>query len=367
MRDDFSQKTKRALGDRVAWKCCFPGCDGITIGPGHTHNEHVLRLGIAAHITAASQAGPRYNPNLTSEERKSIKNGIWLCIKHGDLIDKDFTEYSTDTLRQWKAQAEEKAHKKLTSTNGLDNYLTTFISVGASIICEAEWNSIKANIWTFKVGRFIKGNEGALFDYSMNFNVISTLDKYLIFERQGDGRILENIELNKGSNNLEMTFSVRDKFQSQDPNLVGGDIALGEDGDIAFFGGDFKLVSGIDAAKQAIRLTLSSEFGEWKENPLTGSYFTNYYKEYKADQLTLNRLLKLEITRLLSIPVYGGYPPSIEPQLPFIKRILSVEVLESSPNESQVSVLLKGEWGNGNVFEEIFKIFVKSNRNNLRK
>jgi hypothetical protein len=359
MRDDFSQQVKRSLGDRVAWKCCFPGCDEVTIGPGNKDENHVVKLGVAAHITAASPGGPRYNSDITSEERSAIKNAIWLCTKHGELIDKDFTEYSADTLRQWKAQAEEKAHKNLISPNGFDNYLTTFISVGASIICEAEWNSIKSNTWTFKVGRFIKGNEDALFEYSMNFNLISPLDKYLIFERQGDGRILETIELNKGSDSLEIIFVVKDKFLSQDPNSVGGDIALGEDGDISFADGDFKLVSGIDAARQAIRLTLSSKFGEWKENPLTGSYFTNYYKEYKANQLLLNRLLKLEITRLLSIPVHGGYPPSFEPQLPFIKRILSVKILESSPNESQVSVLLKGEWGNGDIFEETFKIFVK--------
>jgi hypothetical protein len=358
MRDDFSQQVKRSLADRVAWKCCFPGCGEVTIGPGNKDDNHVVRLGVAAHINAASPGGPRYNYDMSSEERGSIKNAIWLCNKHGELIDKDFTEYSADTLRQWKAQAEERAHKNLISTNEIDNYLTTLISIGSSIICEAEWNSIKSNIWTFKVESFIKGNEDALFEYSMNFNVASILDKYLIFERQGDGRILDNIELNKRSDSLEIAFCVRNKFRSQDPNLVGSDIALGEDGDISFADGDFKLVSGIDAARQAIRLTLSSEFGEWKENPLIGSYFAHHYKEYKADQLTLNRLLKLEITRLLSIPVNGSYPPSFEPQLPFIKRILSVKVHEEKSDKNQVSFLINGEWGNGEHFEEIFNIFI---------
>lgn len=359
MRDDFSQQVKRNVADRVAWKCCYPGCEDATIGPGNKDENHVLRLGVAAHITAASPKGPRYDSSITLEERSSIKNAIWLCTKHGELIDKDFTEYSTDTLLQWKAQAEERAHKNLISVTDLDNYLTTFISIGASIICEAEWNSIQSNIWNFKVGNFIRGNELALFDYSMNFTAVNTLDKYLIFERQGDGRILENIELKKDSDNLQITFVVKDKFLSQDPNLVGGDIALDEDGDISIVDGDFKIVSGIDSARQTIRLTLGSEFGEWKENPLTGSYFTNYYKGYKADELTLNRLLKLEITRLLSIPVLGGYPPSFEPQLPFIKRILSVELLQTCINENQVSVLLKGEWGNGETFKETYQIFVK--------
>ena len=188
----------------------------------------------------------------------------------------------------------------------------------------------------------------------MNFNSISNLDKYLIFERQGDGRILESIELNKGLNSLEVALKVKDRFPSQDPNLVSADI----DANFSFFENDIKLVKGIDAARQAIRLTLGSKFGDWKENSLTGSYFTDHYKNFKSDKLILNRLLKLEITRLLSIPINGGYPPSFEPLLPFIKRVLSVSVHEEKSVKNQVSFLVIGEWGNGKTFEEIFNVFI---------
>lgn len=58
MRDEFSQQIKRALADRVAWKCSYPGCREITIGPGSSNDKHVLRLGVAAHISAASEGGP---------------------------------------------------------------------------------------------------------------------------------------------------------------------------------------------------------------------------------------------------------------------------------------------------------------------
>jgi hypothetical protein len=359
MRDDFSQQVKRNLADRVAGKCCYPGCNEVTIGPGKKDDNHVIRLGVAAHITAASAGGPRYNPHISPDERSSIKNAVWLCTKHGDLIDKDFTEYSAETLQQWKAQAEEKAHENLVAVNADDSYLTTLISIGSSIICEAEWNAIKLNVWTFTIGNFIRGNEDSLFEYSLNFNSISVFDKYLIFERQGDGRILESIELNKGiGNRMVIAFVVRDKFPSSNPNLVGGDIALGDDGDISFEDGDFKLVNGIDAARQAIRSTLSLGFGELLENPLVGSYFSQYYKEYKSNPLTLERLLQLEITRLLSIPIRGGYPPLFEPILPFIKRVLSVRVQEENLSEKQVSLLVKGEWGNGEIFEEIFNVFI---------
>lgn len=358
MRDNFSQEVKRSLADRVAWKCCFPGCKEVTIGPGNRDDKHVIKLGVAAHITAASPGGPRYNNDLNSGERSSISNAIWLCTKHGELIDRDFYEYSAETLRQWKAQAEEQAHKNLIAIDSEDNYLTTLISIGPLLICEAKWKSINANLWSFTVGKFIKGNRDNIFEYSMNFNSISVFNKYLIFERQGDGRMLDSILLSDGENGLEVCFSVKDKFPCQDPNQVGEDIALDEDGDLAFLDDDFKVVTGIEAAKQAISSTLSTSPGELKFSPLAGSYFSEYYKKHKDDLLTLERLLKVEITRLLSIPIKDEFLPSLVPQLPFIKRILSVKILESTPNKSRIPILLKGEWGNGEIFEEIFKIFI---------
>lgn len=357
MRDDFSQHIKRSLADRVAWKCCFPGCKEATIGPGSKDDIHVVRLGVAAHITAASFGGPRYDSSLSQQERSSIKNAIWLCTKHGELIDKDFTQYSAETLRQWKAQAEEKAHKNL-AASGTDSYLTTLISIGSFLICEAEWNFIKTNVWGFKIDTFLKGNEDSLFEYSINFNAVSALDKYLISERQGDGRILENVELKKGIDNLEIAFQVSEKFPSQDPNLVSEDIALDDDGDLSFADGDFQLVRGIDAARQVIRMTLSSSFGEWLQNPFVGSYFKKYYEEYKLQPIILQRLLKLEMTRLVSIPQYYGYLSSFEPQLPFIKRILSVKITRENTDENYVPLFVKGEWGNGEIVEEAFKISI---------
>jgi len=359
MRDDFSASIKRSLADRVAWKCSFPGCCEITIGPGSRDDAHVLNLGVAAHITAASPGGPRYDPDISPEERASIKNGIWLCKKHADLIDKDYTQFSAETLRQWKAQAEKRAFDNLTSDYVEDNYVSTLISIGPSLICEAEWLSINVNEWTFKIGDFILGNNENLINYALNFNVTAVLDKYLIFEKQGDGRILDSIKINKKPDGLEAIFYVRDKFLPQDPSLVSGDIAIGDDFDITFENGDFKLVTGKAAAKQAMRLILSSEFGDFADAPTVGSFFSNYYQTYLSDKAKLGRMLKLEITRLLAIPVHGGYPPSYEPILPFIKRVLSVEIIDQEMPYNQTPVLIKGEWGNGELFEEEIGLLLK--------
>jgi hypothetical protein len=66
-----------------------------------------VNLGVAAHITAASPGGPRYNESLTATERAAAANGIWLCQTCGKLVDADVPGYSVELLRRWKAETEE--------------------------------------------------------------------------------------------------------------------------------------------------------------------------------------------------------------------------------------------------------------------
>lgn len=107
-RDDFSESVKRLLSARVAGRCSHPECGQITSGP-QVDPKKALNIGVAAHITAASPDGPRYDPTLTPEQRKDITNGIWCCQNHGKLVDNDATRYTVDELRRWKSIAEAQA------------------------------------------------------------------------------------------------------------------------------------------------------------------------------------------------------------------------------------------------------------------
>ena len=71
-----------------------------------------MNLGIAAHITAASPRGPRFDPTLSPESRSSLENGIWLCYICAAKIDRDEDRYPTPLLRGWKQQAEEAADRR---------------------------------------------------------------------------------------------------------------------------------------------------------------------------------------------------------------------------------------------------------------
>lgn len=111
-RDDFTQKIKDTLSKRVNNKCSNPDCRKITAGPSSDINK-AINIGVAAHICAAASGGPRYDKEMTAEQRKSIENGIWLCQSCSKLIDSDENLYSTNLLKSWKSFAEEQASRDL--------------------------------------------------------------------------------------------------------------------------------------------------------------------------------------------------------------------------------------------------------------
>ncbi|MBN2267226.1 MAG: hypothetical protein JW725_02690, partial [Candidatus Babeliaceae bacterium] len=108
MRDDFTEKTKETLAYRVGMRCSNPNCRKLTSGP-QEKSDKALKIGVAAHITAASPDGPRYDQNLSPEQRKSPDNGIWLCQNCGKLVDNDDQRYTVDLLQQWKRISEQAA------------------------------------------------------------------------------------------------------------------------------------------------------------------------------------------------------------------------------------------------------------------
>lgn len=111
-RDNFTQRTIDILGKRVGFLCSNPNCRKPTVG-ANEHKDKPTIIGIAAHITAASTGGPRFNESLSEKERKDIDNGIWLCGNCASLIDKDEQKFTIELLRKWKNNAEIESRKAL--------------------------------------------------------------------------------------------------------------------------------------------------------------------------------------------------------------------------------------------------------------
>jgi hypothetical protein len=108
MRDDFNKETKDLLARRVGYRCSNPNCRALTSEP-HEDPAKSTNIGVAAHITGASEGGPRYNAKLSADERKSPENGIWLCQNDAKKVDDDEQTYPVDLLRRWKELSEQAA------------------------------------------------------------------------------------------------------------------------------------------------------------------------------------------------------------------------------------------------------------------
>src|ERR1700694_2093725 len=107
-REEFDEDTKKIIAKRAAYRCSFPSCDRVTIGPGKAFDE-VMLVGEAAHIYSASRKGPRGQGDLTSQQLRSPQNGIWFCRVHSRIPDlNNGRDYRPSTLHSYKALHESK-------------------------------------------------------------------------------------------------------------------------------------------------------------------------------------------------------------------------------------------------------------------
>lgn len=102
-RDDFDSKTIDALAKRASFICSNPECRCLTLAASDIDEKKFIYNGVAAHITAASKGGPRFDSNKTLEERSDILNGIFLCTNCSVVIDKNNgIDFTVNQLLNWK-------------------------------------------------------------------------------------------------------------------------------------------------------------------------------------------------------------------------------------------------------------------------
>ncbi|MCS6029404.1 MULTISPECIES: hypothetical protein [Klebsiella] len=182
-RDDFSTKTKQILSDRVGGRCSYPGCGQVTTGPNLHDPAKKVNTGVAAHITAAAKGGPRFDESLTSEQRSSIENGIWMCEYHGRLIDADFSTYTVEQLKSWKslAEANQSELQKLSQQNGMQTYSERDLRLLETITDIFNYNALQALInepFRAKVSRSVLHPLDRL--DSMNGNPAYSFNNYVL-------------------------------------------------------------------------------------------------------------------------------------------------------------------------------------------
>jgi len=147
-RDNFLKSVIDKLRMRVSNRCSNPNCRVPTTAPSG-NSDKVNNIGIAAHICAASPGGPRYSSKMTTEERRSINNAIWLCSNCSIEIDRDPNKYTVLLLKEWKQKAESLAEdelgKKLPGKNdAIDTVSAALTGLPKSFLATAISNVHKA-------------------------------------------------------------------------------------------------------------------------------------------------------------------------------------------------------------------------------
>ena len=149
-RVNFPAATKVVIAKRAAYRCSFPNCNRLTIGPG-VRDDQVENTGHAAHIYSASESGPRGQGVLTPTELASTANGMWACATHSSMIDANSgLRYPAATLQSWKALHEFRVAQEH-SGRGLTLGFIRSIKIRESPLFEAD-SKIELAKTTFFVG-----------------------------------------------------------------------------------------------------------------------------------------------------------------------------------------------------------------------
>lgn len=106
MARSYTERTIKILFGLSGNRCAFPMCRTPLIDVRNADPDPVV-LGEMCHIIASSSNGPRGASSLPSVGRDSHGNLLLLCPTHHALVDARPERYPPETLRAWKARAEQ--------------------------------------------------------------------------------------------------------------------------------------------------------------------------------------------------------------------------------------------------------------------
>lgn len=122
LRDRVPPAQEKVVIARSGNKCAYPGCGlNLAIDP-KVDGDRPKATGKVAHIAAASPGGPRYDPEMTPEERGSAQNLIYLCGAHHDAVDTQLQYHTQEFLLETKRTHEEAVERAVRNALGEVTY-----------------------------------------------------------------------------------------------------------------------------------------------------------------------------------------------------------------------------------------------------
>lgn len=330
-RDEFTTKIKRALALRVNYRCSFDGCDRLTSGPSEEGEDKFHSLGDASHICAASPEGPRYDANMSPDERSSIGNGIWLCTLHNRLVDGDTTTYTATVLRRMKHDQERRVSTELANPVSRASS-ADLIAVGTDIVFVGELEGQSGPEWRIRVDHFQIGDISTLISFIERFDSVDSYDRYVLVGALGDGRELAGApQWEKAGAKYVIKCPVRASALRTDARGLPADMALNDTHDIFVENGEVAKVSGLDALPQKISMNLSVQRGEMWFHPSFGVRLKEFFQLFHGS-VWLSHLIKLEVIRIACIPYPDSSTNPDNTPLLCVRRVIKVEEMPSRRN-----------------------------------
>jgi hypothetical protein len=115
----YKPSTIRRLDTLSGNECAHPNCSKKLIAEDGT--SIISKI---CHIAAASEQGPRFDKNMTDDERRGFDNLILLCDEHHVMIDNKANEedYPATLLKTWKSEHEGKILELISNKNLLSRH-----------------------------------------------------------------------------------------------------------------------------------------------------------------------------------------------------------------------------------------------------
>lgn len=252
-RDNFTSATKELLANRVGRRCSNPACRKLTCG-ANTNPEKITNIGVAAHICAAAQGGPRYDASMTPEERKSFENGIWLCQSCSKLIDTDITRYPKELLQSWKQLAEQTAILEVETTSSTPAFEKDKELVQFYLEC-FDRPAFQDDI--YQEGRmedFDKAIEDTLI--ALNTGVLRTRDGSILKQADGKSSVQNSLWREKLYTITDMLTAIRRRLKIAKKEKAYSTYGTGEDVAYCFY--DRELAEWLNSTREEILKILSS-------------------------------------------------------------------------------------------------------------
>ncbi len=147
---NYSTATKRQLDMLSGGKCYCPECNKSLI-----RREGKKIFAEICHIEAASSGGPRFNKNMSDDDRRHFDNLILLCRDCHDIIDTNLDEYPVSLLKQWKQNRELEKKEQLSRSRLLEVAMNAIIN---SDLQEVDIDT-DSEASAFKISEKIKYND----------------------------------------------------------------------------------------------------------------------------------------------------------------------------------------------------------------